>query len=495
MIYRPKKVAEMWDTWLYFHEGTHYLFYLHKSDGDKWDGMSVATSKDGVHYDEVGPIISKRGDATWLGTGSVWEADGRFVLNFSESRDGVQAIFFAESDDLVHWRRLGDELRSDPDPRWYDDSRSGRWDCIWSISKPTGSGLYGYLTARPWSKTPGMRFESVGMVESDNGFNWRAVAPPPIEWGDWTPMNLGEVGAIEKINERYFLMLGYGECALGNRWAWNDLNNKTGGMFCFVSDAPEGPFRPDKEAYRLLNSNGTYFSRFYRTPNEVLVNHHSFEQEGGTKNVWMAPLKRAVVDDAGHLRLGYWDGNERLKGDDILNDLSLASRLYPTLDPGTWTATPNRLIVDEPVAGGITILGASFEPSHGVILEADITIVPSDRPWSGIGLLVEEQSKQGDGAGSGTAILMQTRGRSDIGTVQNANRGSFAPHQRIDVGIAGAVRHSVRLLLRRKMIECYLDDMLLLCHSVEHMPSGRLGLVHEAGRAVFENVRTWEMKV
>jgi hypothetical protein len=43
MIYRPKKVAEMWDTWLYYHEGIHYLYYLHKSDGDKWDGMSVVS--------------------------------------------------------------------------------------------------------------------------------------------------------------------------------------------------------------------------------------------------------------------------------------------------------------------------------------------------------------------------------------------------------------------------------------------------------------------
>ena len=100
-----------------------------------WAGMSMATSKDGVHYEEVGPVVSKRDDVTWLGTGSVWKTGDRFVLNFSESREGVQAIF-ADLEDLIHRTRLGDELRSDPDPRWYDDTKTGRWDCIWTTAKP-----------------------------------------------------------------------------------------------------------------------------------------------------------------------------------------------------------------------------------------------------------------------------------------------------------------------------------------------------------------------
>ena len=489
MIYQPKKVAEMWDTWLYQHDGTHYLYYLHKSAGDRWDGMSVASSLDGVHYEEVGPIISKRDDATWLGTGSVWKAGDRFVLNFSESRGGVQAIFFAESEDLIHWKRLGDELRSDPDPRWYDNTKSGRWDCIWVTPKPEGSGMYGYLTARPWSKTPGIPFESVGMVESDDGLHWRAVTPPEFDWGDWPRMNLGEVGAIEKIGEHYYLMLGYGECLLGNRWVWNDLNDTVGGMFCFMSDRPEGPYRPDIEAYRLLVSKGTYFSRFYRTPDEVLVNHHSIELVGDGPRIWMAPLKKAVVDAGGHLRLGYWTGNEGLKGAAIPIDLSRATRLYPSVDPGSWGARAGRLEVDEPAAGGITLLDGSFDPLRGVVLEGYMTIYPSDRPWAGIGLFIErDAAKQG-----GTGIVMQTRGRTEIGQVDDPARGSFAPRHRFDIGIEPGRRHGFRLLMRRTMIELYLDDKLVLCHSLEQMPTGRLGLVHEAGRALYEDLCGWQM--
>ena len=34
----------------------------------------------------------------------------------------------------------------------------------------------------------------------------------------------------------------------------------------------------------------------------------------GGGHVWLLPFRRPVVDDAGHLRLGYWDGNDKLKG-------------------------------------------------------------------------------------------------------------------------------------------------------------------------------------
>jgi hypothetical protein len=172
-VYQPRQVAEMWDTWLYYHKDKHYLFYLHKSEQESgaWDGMSIAVSEDGVHYQEVGPIIHKREDAVWLGTGSTWKTEQGFVLNFSESRNDVQNIFFAQSNDLLHWQILGDEFRSAPDARWYDDTPKGRWDCIWTIARP-GGGFYGYLTARPWNKIRGMNYESIGMLESNDGLHW-----------------------------------------------------------------------------------------------------------------------------------------------------------------------------------------------------------------------------------------------------------------------------------------------------------------------------------
>ena len=480
----------MWDTWLYYHEGTHYLYYLHKSSGNHWDGMSVATSKDGVRYDEVGPIISIRDDAEWLGTGSVWRAGDKFILNFSESRDHVQAVFFAESTDLLNWNRLGDEFRSDPDPRWYDNTKTGRWDCIWSIPKPSGDGFYGYLTARPWSNTRGIDYESVGMVESEDGARWHAVAPPPFEWGDWPPLNLGEVGAIEKVGDRYYLMLGYGECSLGNRWVWDETGVSAGGMYSFVGERPEGPFRPDTDFYRLLVTNGTYFSRFYRTPDEVLVNHHSIERTGEGPLIWMAPLKKAVIED-GHLRLGYWDGNEALKDRETAIDLTRSKRSFPSDDEGTWQVKTNSLEVEEPAGGSITLLSDTYDLQSGIVLEGKLAIFPSERPWGGIGLYIETEGAEN----GGTGIMMETRGKTELGRISSPERGGFVPSLSYPTGILAGRDHQVRMLARRTMIELYIDDLLVCCHSLDAQPTGRLGLIHEAGRAVFENLRISHMNL
>ena len=48
MLYQPRNVREMWDTWFFHENGVHYLFTLHKSvrcPSDRlWDGISPADS-------------------------------------------------------------------------------------------------------------------------------------------------------------------------------------------------------------------------------------------------------------------------------------------------------------------------------------------------------------------------------------------------------------------------------------------------------------------
>jgi hypothetical protein len=487
MLYKPGKVRSMWDTWLYYHDGTHYLYYLHKSTGKRWDGMSVATSKDGVHYEEVGPIIQKRDDAEWLGTGSVWRAGEEYILNFSESRNGVQAVFFARSSDLLNWERLDDEFRCDPDPKWYDDTKTGRWDCIWALPNP-GGGFWGYLTARPWNKTRGMKTESVGKVESEDGVKWHAVAPPAIEWGDWPQMNVGEVGAIEKIGDKYYMMLGYGESGLGGRQV---LASPTGGgtMYTFVGDSPEGPFTADHDAYRLLASNGTYFSRFYPSPDGMLVNHHSIEKDDEGRLIWMAPLKKAVVDDGGHLRLGYWPGNEAVKGKEIAIDLTTATAVYPTADRGQWKITPDRFAAEEYSRGGILMLDSVFDTESGIVLEASVEVKATPRGWGGAGIYIELNAE----GHSGTGFMLQTRGCTEIGAM--SEKGNFNPDYKADSGITPVRMVLLRIFLRRTMVEIYLDDLLVQCYSFQEIPTGRLGLTFESCEAVFENVKAWEMNL
>ena len=77
MLYQPTVDAvASHDSRLYYLDGMHYLFILYRSSrhkGPGTDGMALATSTDGVHFDEVGPIIRKSdltsgaviGIATW----------------------------------------------------------------------------------------------------------------------------------------------------------------------------------------------------------------------------------------------------------------------------------------------------------------------------------------------------------------------------------------------------------------------------------------------
>jgi hypothetical protein len=111
VIVKPKPISRMWDSWLYFSDGTYHLYYLSKAPADgqgPWfQGVTLLTSKDGVHWQDEG--------AVGIGTGAVWASvgragGGRFIMNYSvwfNASICAQAIRFAESDDLVHSEESG----------------------------------------------------------------------------------------------------------------------------------------------------------------------------------------------------------------------------------------------------------------------------------------------------------------------------------------------------------------------------------------------------
>ena len=113
----------MWDVWVYHHDGVYYLYSLCASGGSGFDNFSLATSVDGVHWKEVGPVLTKNPGATWMGTGSTWVnpvpgARPRFQTNYSSWLGNRETIFFAQSDDLIHWAKCGGEHEFVRDERW-----------------------------------------------------------------------------------------------------------------------------------------------------------------------------------------------------------------------------------------------------------------------------------------------------------------------------------------------------------------------------------------
>ena len=434
---RSRGTGNMWDTWLFSHEGTFYLYYLANAQG-QWDNISMASSSDGVHWQEIGRVLSKGRGVTWMGTGSTWksphfEQDAKFFMNFSEWKGPRQTIFFAESKDLIHWTRLANEYEFVQDERWYE--RNGRWDCIWVIPRP-GGGLYGYWTATPRAESGG-RF---GFGETLDGITWKALEPPKV-----TGVGEGEVGAIEKIGNQYYMMFGTG-----------------GLMVTLVADRPEGPFRAAHSNFRLLAGH-TYFSRFFPTPEGLLVNHHSIARDG---QVYFGTLKATRLDAAGALRLGWWPGNEKLKHRAIA-------------------------ITSSPVPSGpaltVAMVETEFDPQRGLVLEGTLRL-PAAREARPVGLFLAHDSS------SGTAILVQAGGITEFGPMQADGTG-FKAEQRVDRECAIGPAASFRLLLKGSLIEYYLDDLLMQCYSLPQRAAGRIGLIQGGQSTSIGNLQAWECGV
>ncbi len=434
MFYKAKleETGNMWDTWLYYHEGTYYLYYLANSESN-WNNISMAISSDGVIWKELGRVLSKREGVTWMGTGSTWkspnfEVDGKFQMNFSEWKGPRQTIFFAESKDLVHWIRLGDEYEFKQDERWYEPN--GRWDCIWVVPRP-GGGLYGYWTATPKPETQG----KFGFGETLDGISWKALPPPKVYGvGD------GEVGAIEKIGDKYYMMFG-----------------TEGIMVTLIADKPEGPFYPAKKNFRLLSGH-TYFSRFFPMPDGILVNHHSIARD---HQVYLGLLKQAVVDAEGTLRLGWWKGNERMPQE--LIEVKLPSR---------QTESP------------IMMLENVFDTEHGIIIEGGLHI-PEDDNLSPGGFYIECADNQG------SAILVGVNGVTELGAMQ-ADGSAFTPEKRVDREMSFGKPAKFRLLLEYSLLEFYLDDILIECFSLPAKATGRIGLIQGTGQNAITGLQAWQ---
>jgi hypothetical protein len=419
----------MWDTWLYWHAGTCYLFHLAGSGG-AWHGIAMATSADGVHWREHGLVLEKAAGVDWLGTGSVWERpagsrEPRFVLNFSEWRGDRQTIFFADSDDLLHWRRLGGEHEFRPDGRWYNTSggNDGRWDCIYTIDRP-GGGRYGYWTANP------LGFTGFGFGESEDGVTWRCLPPPSIDWGATAPLPVIESGAVAEIGGRWHTLLG----------TYQPYGPHSSGMFAFVADAPAGPFRPIADNFALLASPAgrwhTYFARFFLHPEALLVNHHAIAADG---EVWMAPLKRAVADAAGALRLMWWEGNDAVKRH--------------------WLASEGR---DAAANGAV-----SYMPADGLLAEGNLDLDASrgNPPEFSVACGQALQS-----------VRFRVLPKGVVEIDEMADDGSARLLERVDraLDLSGAV--PVRVLLMHGFIEFYLADQLIQVIALPAAPSGRLSV-------------------
>ena len=434
MFYKARRsdTGNMWDVWLYHHENEYYLFSLCKAgEQEQWDNFSMARSPDGVHWTELGPVLTRDEGVTWMGTGSTWRNPvpggcPAFQTNYSSWKGPRQTIFFAQSDDLVRWTKCGPAREFVQDERWYE--RDGRWDCIWTLSRP-GGGLYGYWTATPKKETCG-RF---GFGESLDGITWAALEPPKVEG-----VGEGEVGAIEKIGDKYYML--FGTCAI---------------MRTLVADRPQGPFTVTARNNACLSGH-TYFARFFNAPSGLLVCHHSIARDG---QVYAGLLKGTHVDGEGTLRLTWWPGNEALKHKSVA--------------------------VPPPAAGGrgpIRLLGGKLNIASGLVLEGMLKL--PDPLGAPRGLYIEHGKRRRDGDS-----LQQRRAG---GTRSVAADGSgFKPDKTVDREVRFPAPARFRLMLEGVLLEFYLDDILIECYSLPAPATGWIGLIPGNRRNSICALKAW----
>ncbi len=503
MVYRPS-VGRFKDGFIMRHEGQFYLFSMYTTgDEANFRNVWLATSRDGVHWKHVGPVIKDAPFNIWAM--SVHQVGDKFILNHgSFSRGGVQNVIrFWESTDLVHWTFMGNEADLYPDARWYHPD--SRLDCmsVVPVAEEGRTKYYGYATG------PG------GFLESADGIHWSGMPQPQVDWGvvppPPTPPDEGgfEVGGCHAIDGRYYLVGG-----------WFNYMGSTGyGVYTLIADTPVGPFRADAAAYRLCGNSTRWvalWARFCPTEDDLLINGYMYSgYTYETGETWLPPLKRAVVDPGGHLHLGYWKGNEAIKGSPANLDLTACKKVYPDAANGdcSCTATAARLdiqaqpernsILRTNIPTTVAILSDTLDFEKGVVIEGTIQATCRDRRLvaSSVGFYLEEKP------GEGTAIMLHSYGRTEIGKMTLTDHVDFQPEDTIGPGCAAPAgilphtNHSFRLLIRKNMFEFYLDDLLVQTFNTSHDPGGigltpqRLGLIAENGQGVFENVTAWSMNL
>ncbi len=292
-------------------------------------------------------------------------------------------------------------------------------------------GYLGYWTATPLPETGG-RF---GYGKSSDGLTWEALPPPQVPGG-----NDGEVGAVEQINGKTYMMFGHFPH-----------------MQVLVAEEPEGPFYAATKN-RLLLSEGTYFSRFLHFPDGLGVNHHLITPEG---KIFMGLLKWVDVDGEGVLRLKWWRGNDRLK-----DKYSLC-----TYQPDILETDANLIHLQ------------AVDAANGSIIECSL-ILPEDQFQARRGVYIECADS------SGTVILFDSQGRAEIShSDRQGKQAKF--HKLIDREFTFNEAVNLRLCVQHELVEIYLDDVLIDCFSMASPASGNIGLIRGDDSKSIQNVCIW----
>jgi hypothetical protein len=306
-----------------------------------------------------------------------------------------------------------------------------------------------------------------------------------------------EPGGCQRIGDKYYLLVG-GFYPGNFEYATST----------FISEQPTGPFRPDYPAFRLNGYSGrelvALWAAYCRLPDDLLLSNYILDPGG--RFWWHAPLKTVVVDGAGHLRMGYWKGNDALKGSELpcgTEQIRLApagsnNDLFVTQEQVNLKAPPFpqiRWITPGKPNIALAFFDTVFDLDKGCVVEGSMKVTAIDGlVFPAIGISLEQNNQEA------TAILFETWAQTEIGTLRWSDQPRFDSRDITGTGcatVAGIPSGETclfRLLIRKGIFEIYLNDLLVQTYSAKDL-TGRIGFVVQDGQGTFDRPRVWEMNL
>ncbi len=195
----PGKKA--WENFTIFDNDRFYAFFgtghlTQSNPSGRAIGIDIAVSHDGVHWRFIGrDLVPIPGAHAGFGVIRIANKHNYYPTCSTEEK-GVHFKIY-QSEDLLHWKHLGDRYDVVPDCKFYRE----RWDEIYIIKEQEGGrGVYlGYISSEVRDDVGA---PSTGMLKSFDGINWEVLPPPVIEWGELPSQHM-ELNFCERIGTRF----------------------------------------------------------------------------------------------------------------------------------------------------------------------------------------------------------------------------------------------------------------------------------------------------
>jgi len=505
MLYKPAK-ERLWDTWIVNDNNRYYLFYIRVSEnGTRWDGISLAISDDLIHWHEHGTVLKKDDDAIWLGTGMVMKFHDRYVMNYSQEKPaGEQKVFFAESLDLISWKKI-ENVVFEPDDIIYLKSNDKiadsypRWDSLGIVnplnpnrSKP----YYAFFTSDSAEFEYSGKRGALGFCESNDGINWKHLPPATIKKDIVPAFEVPE--HIEFDGNHYVIFCTSSK--LGYRF---DKRAKyvSGGTYYVFSENLAGPYDFTEHDPMLVGSrdvdNVTMGSvgRVIYEEGKVLFYHIWGDP---IADGWVGLVKELREVSKGELQLYYFNRNDRLKNLNATKSMNQIE-FKPTkqigkLLPVDWKVKENAVEFKNLGSSGMLIsdyLGIVNNAEglgDGVFIEGHIKIDNG----LGAGIVLETESKQQ------VCIFLNIRDQSlDFCKVVNGFCSNLVLEEIMTKSNKVLMNNEfdIKLISRKYFVEVYLNDIYISgLRLTEKFNNDKYGFYVEDSEGKFSNFDIYQLK-